>query len=64
MLAEASKIAAVGWQYPPFFECARSVYGDIATPFYTTGEGSLAEVLATWKQRCIDYGNEQGFEVD
>jgi len=64
VLAEASKIAAVGWQYPPFFEWARSVYGDIATPFYTTGEGSLAEVLATWKQRCIDYGNEQGFEVD
>ena len=64
VLAEASKIAPVGWQYPPFFEWARSVYGDIATPFYTTGEGSLAEVLATWKQRCIDYGNQQGFKVD
>lgn len=64
VLAEASKIAAVGWQYPPFFEWARSIYSDIATPFYTSGQGSLAEVLQTWKQRCITYGNEQGFQVD
>jgi multiple sugar transport system substrate-binding protein len=64
VLAEASKIAPVGWQYPPFFEWARSVYGDIATPFYTTGQGSLAQVLETWKQRSISYGNEQGFKVD
>lgn len=64
VLAEASQIAAVGWQYPPFFEWARSIYGDIATPFYTTGEGSLAQVLETWKERCIEYGNEQGFQVD
>jgi len=64
VLAEASRIAAVGWQYPPFFEWARSIYGDIATPFYTTGKGSLAQVLETWKQRSIKYGNEQGFKVD
>lgn len=64
VLAEASSIAAVGWQYPPFFEWARSVYPDIATPFYTSGEGSLAEVLRTWQERSVQYGNEQGFQVD
>ncbi len=64
VLAEASNIAAVGWQYPPFFEWARSTYADIATPFYTSGEGSLAEVLRTWQERSIEYGNEQGFTVD
>jgi len=63
VLAEASKAAAVGWQYPPFFEWARSIYGDLASPLYTSGQGSLAAVLETWKQRCIAYGNEQGFEV-
>ena len=64
VLAEASKTAAVGWQYPPFFEWARSTYADIATPFYTSGKGSLAEVLQTWQERSIEYGNEQGFTVD
>src|SRR5690606_1214886 len=64
VLAEAPSIAAVGWQYPPFFEWARSVYPDIATPFYTSGEGSLAEVLRTWQERSVQYGNEQGFQVD
>ncbi len=42
VLAEASEIVGSGWQYPPFFEWARSIYGDIASPFYTTGKGSLA----------------------
>ncbi|MBB5783302.1 sugar ABC transporter substrate-binding protein [Nonomuraea jabiensis] len=64
VLAEASEIVGSGWQYPPFFEWARSVYGDLASPFYTTGKGSLAEILEQWKQRCIQYGNEQGFQVD
>lgn len=63
VLAEASEIVGTGWQYPPFFEWARSIYGDIASPFYTTGQGSLAEILEQWKQRCIQYGNEQGFQV-
>ncbi|MEO3810807.1 sugar ABC transporter substrate-binding protein [Sphaerisporangium sp. B11E5] len=64
VLAEASEIVGIGWQYPPFFEWARSIYGDIASPFYTSGKGSLAEILQQWKQRCVQYGNEQGFEVD
>lgn len=63
VLAEASETVGSGWQYPPFFEWARSVYGDLASPFYTTGKGSLAEILEQWRQRCIQYGNEQGFEV-
>ncbi|MEV0314583.1 sugar ABC transporter substrate-binding protein [Nonomuraea fuscirosea] len=63
VLAEASEIVGDGWQYPPFFEWARSIYGDLASPLYTTGKGSLAEVLEQWRQRCIQYGNEQGFEV-
>ncbi|MGP3961823.1 ABC transporter substrate-binding protein [Nonomuraea sp. 3N208] len=63
VLAEASEIVGSGWQYPPFFEWARSIYGDLASPYYTTGKGSLAEILEQWRQRCIQYGNEQGFEV-
>ncbi|MFI7448610.1 ABC transporter substrate-binding protein [Nonomuraea sp. NPDC049714] len=64
VLAEATEIVGSGWQYPPFFEWARSIYGDLASPFYTTGKGSLAEILEQWRQRCIQYGNEQGFQVD
>lgn len=63
VLAEASQMAAVGWQYPPFFEWARSIYPDLATPVYSSGDGSLAEILETWRERSIEYGNEQGFEV-
>ncbi|MFB4268301.1 ABC transporter substrate-binding protein [Nonomuraea sp. GTA35] len=64
VLAEATEIVGSGWQYPPFFEWARSIYGDLASPFYTSGNGSLAEILEQWRQRCIQYGNEQGFQVD
>ncbi|TMR13878.1 sugar ABC transporter substrate-binding protein [Nonomuraea turkmeniaca] len=64
VLAEATEIVGSGWQYPPFFEWARSIYGDLASPYYTTGKGSLAEILEQWRQRCIQYGNEQGFQVD
>ncbi len=64
VLAEASETVGSGWQYPPFFEWARSIYGDIASPFYTSGKVKLAEILEQWKQRCIQYGNEQGFHVD
>ncbi|SDR30853.1 ABC transporter substrate-binding protein [Thermostaphylospora chromogena] len=63
VLAEASEIVGDGWQYPPFFEWARSIYGDIASPFYTSGRISLTQILEQWKQRCVQYGNEQGFEV-
>lgn len=63
VLAEASEIVGTGWQYPPFFEWARTIYDDIAAPHYTSGKISLAEILEQWRQRCIQYGNEQGFEV-
>lgn len=64
VLAEASKNVATGWQYPPFFGWARSSYEDVAAPLYDSEQGTLAETLETWRQRSIDYGNEQGFTVD
>lgn len=64
VLAQASEIVATGWQYPPFFEWARSIYGDLVSKYYTTGKGSLAAILEEWKQRMIKYGNDQGFTVD
>ncbi|GGJ70089.1 sugar ABC transporter substrate-binding protein [Streptomyces brasiliensis] len=64
VLAEASKSVATGWQYPPFFEWARVTYGDLVSKFYTTGKGSLAQILEEWKQRMTKYGNDQGFKVD
>lgn len=64
VLAEATEIVPSDWQFPPFFEYARSIYGDLASPYYTSGKGSLAEILEQWRQRCIQYGNEQGFQVD
>jgi multiple sugar transport system substrate-binding protein len=64
VLAEASDTVAGGWQFPPFFEWARSIYGDLVSTFYTTGKGSLADILEQWRQRMIKYGNEQGFQVD
>lgn len=63
VLAEASKNVATGWQYPPFFGWARTSYEDVSAPLYNSGKGTLADVLETWKQRSIEYGNEQGFTV-
>ena len=64
VLAESSKNVATGWQYPPFFGWARTSYEDVSAPLYNSGKGTLAEVLETWKQRSIEYGNEQGFTVE
>ncbi|WP_433559362.1 ABC transporter substrate-binding protein [Pseudonocardia xinjiangensis] len=64
VLAEASKDVATGWQYPPFFEWARTTYTDLVAPFYASGQGSLAGILDQWRLRMIAYGNEQGFQVD
>ncbi|WP_166980454.1 ABC transporter substrate-binding protein [Paramicrobacterium fandaimingii] len=63
VLAQASENVATGWQYPPFFEWARTAYGDISADYYSTGNGSLAEILDEWKTQMTDYGNEQGFTV-
>lgn len=64
VLADAAQSVDTGWQYPPFFEWARSVYPDVATEFYTSHNGSLSEVLSTWTDRQIEYGNQQGFTVE
>lgn len=64
VLAEASKNVATGWQYPPFFGWARSNYEDVAAPLYDSGKGTLADVLETWRERMLEYGNEQGFTVE
>jgi multiple sugar transport system substrate-binding protein len=64
VLAQASNSVANGWQFPPFFEWARSIYGDLVSKFYTTGKGSLAGILEEWKQRMVKYGNDQGFTVN
>ena len=64
VLAESSKNVATGWQYPPFFGWARTSYEDVSAPLYNSGKGTLADVLETWKQRSIEYGNEQGFTVE
>ena len=64
VLAEASEIVGSGWQYTPFFEwAAHDLRATSRRPYYTSGKGSLAEILEQWRQRCIQYGNEQGFEV-
>ena len=64
VLAQASKDVSTGWQYPPFFGWARSNYEDVAAPLYDSGTGTLADVLETWRERSIEYGNEQGFTVE
>ena len=64
VLAESSKNVATGWQYPPFFGWARTSYEDVSAPLYNSGKGTLADVLETWRQRSIEYGNEQGFTAE
>ena len=63
VLATAAEKVGTGWQYPPFFEWARTAYADVAAPFYDSRQGSLAGVLQTWKEKSVAYGNEQGFTV-
>lgn len=62
-LVDIASTVGPDWSYPPFFEWARNEYEDIAIGFYTNGEGDLQSVLETWKERMVEYGNQQGFNV-
>ena len=64
VIADAAANVRTGWQFPPFFEWMRSEWNDVATPYFTNGEGDLKTVFDNWQKSSIDYGNEQGFTVE
>lgn len=64
VIADVAANVRTGWQFPPFFEWMRSEWNDVATPYFTNGEGDLKTVFDNWQKSSIDYGNEQGFTVE
>lgn len=64
VIADVAANVRTGWQFPPFFEWMRSEWNDVATPYFTNGEGDLQTVFENWQKSSIEYGNEQGFTVE
>ncbi|WP_395244037.1 ABC transporter substrate-binding protein [Agromyces sp. MMS24-K17] len=63
VLVQASKDVSTGWQYLPYQVYANSIFGDTVGQSYADA-GDLNEGLATWQDKLVDYGNDQGFSVN
>ena len=63
VLVDASKNVPSGWQYLPYQVFANSIFGDTVGQSYADA-GDLNEGLATWQEKLVDYGNDQGFSVN
>lgn len=63
VIATAAQEVGEGWQFLPFMEKVRDLYGDNMDYKKVDAEHSLQEQLENWAKLCIDYGNKQGFKV-
>ena len=63
VLTAAADSVVSGWSYLPFELYANTIYGDTAGKAYLAKSDLNAGLLA-WQDALVDYGNEQGFEVN
>lgn len=63
VLAESAKNVATGWQYLPFQVYANSIFGDTVGQSYAN-RTDLNTGLVDWQDALVDYGNQQGFNVN
>jgi multiple sugar transport system substrate-binding protein len=62
LTAAAGKVAP-GWSYLPFEVYANSIFGDTVGQSYVR-KSDLSAGLASWQQRLVSYGKQQGFDVE
>lgn len=62
-IADSAQKVGEGWQYLPFMEKVRDLYGDNMDYAKVAKGESLQTQLENWAKLCIDYGNKQGFTV-
>lgn len=59
----ASKSVIPGWQYLPYQGYANNVFGD-SVGKAIGAKGDLNAALQEWQKTLVDYGNQQGFQVN
>jgi multiple sugar transport system substrate-binding protein len=63
VLTEAAGSVVEGWQYLPFQLYANSIFGDTVGKAYAE-HSDLNEGLQAWQDSLVEYGNQQGFQVN
>ncbi|SFR51856.1 ABC transporter substrate-binding protein [Microbacterium azadirachtae] len=61
--ADSAKSVIAGWQYLPFQGYANNVFGD-SVGKAIGAKGDLNAALKEWQKTLVDYGNQQGFQVN
>lgn len=61
--AASAKSVITGWQYLPFQGYANNVFGD-SVGKAIGAKGDLNAALKEWQKTLVDYGNQQGFQVN
>lgn len=62
VLAESAENVADGWQYPPFYVYANSVFNDTVGQAFVS-DITITEGLADWEETLVTYAEDQGFTV-
>jgi multiple sugar transport system substrate-binding protein len=63
VLTAAADSVVEGWQYLPFQLYANTIFGDTVGKSYQA-HSDLNEGLVAWQDALVDYGNQQGFQVN
>lgn len=63
VLSQGAGQVVSGWQYLPFQTYANSIFGDTVGQSYANS-GDLNTGLQAWQTALVDYGNQQGFQVN
>jgi multiple sugar transport system substrate-binding protein len=63
VLAASAADVVKGWSYLPFQVYANSIFNDTVGKAYVS-KTSLADGLADWQKKSVDYGDQQGFTVN
>jgi len=63
VLVDASQNVAEGWEYLPFQVYANSVFPDTVGQAYND-RSDLNAGLEAWQKNLVDYGSNQGFDVN
>ncbi|MDR2321521.1 MAG: sugar ABC transporter substrate-binding protein [Microbacterium sp.] len=61
--AASAKSVMSGWQYLPYQGYANNVFGD-SVGKQIGAKGDLNAGLVEWQKTLVDYGNQQGFQVN
>lgn len=63
VLTDAANNVVEGWQYLPYQLYANTIYGDTVGKSYQS-HSDLNGGLQAWEDALVEYGSEQGFQVD